>query len=248
MGTGNVAKHLYNIFLDHSEIEVSEVVGRNQESLSYFSKKTRISTTLQFTVEAAIYIIAISDDAIPMIADKLHNLKGVVVHTSGSVAMDKLPKNVKRGVFYPLQTFTKNKMVDFSKIPICIEAENEVDLNLLTQLASLISDEVVEVSSKQRSELHIAAVFVNNFTNHLFYLGQKICEDNALEFDLLRPLIAETIKKIKDTSPLIAQTGPAKRNDVNTMVKHLSFLKNEEHKNIYKAFSRSIKKLYEKEL
>jgi len=130
---------------------------------------------------------------------------------------------------------------------LCIEAEHNDDLILLEKLASSISDAVYFIDSKQRESLHVAAVFVNNFTNHLYYLGQQICDDHKVPFEVLKPLILETAKKINVTSPFDAQTGPAKRKDTVTIDKHLRQLP-EQYKHIYTILTNSISDTYEQKL
>jgi predicted short-subunit dehydrogenase-like oxidoreductase (DUF2520 family) len=151
-----------------------------------------------------------------------------------------------RGVFYPLQTFTKNKPVDFKSIPICLESENPTDFRLLDKVAKVISDKAFAINSEQRKR-YIAAVFVNNFTNHLYTIGNKICEENQVPFDILKPLILET-HKIMTISPNEAQTGPAKRNDITTIEAHQLFLSDKTNQlfikslhNLYKIMAKVIK-------
>ncbi|HBY69539.1 MAG TPA: DUF2520 domain-containing protein, partial [Flavobacteriaceae bacterium] len=142
------------------------------------------------------------------------------------------------------QTFTKNNLVDFSEIPICIEAEEQTDLKLLKKLGESISKNVTEVSSEDRKTLHLAAVFVNNFVNHMYHISEDILKESNLDFKLLKPLIAETANKIKGLSPEQAQTGPAKRNDLKTIENHLHLLKDSPYKEVYKQMTEAIKKEY----
>ena len=139
-----------------------------------------------------------------------------------------------------MQTFTKNKVVDFSSIPICLESENATDFQLLDKVAKSISNSVFAINTEQRKALHVAAVFVNNFTNHLYQIGNEICDENHVPFDILKPLIAETANKIMTLSPLDAQTGPAKRNDKVTIDAHEQFISNENQLTIYKILTQSI--------
>ena len=163
-----------------------------------------------------------------------------VVHTSGTASLETLDPKNKRGVFYPLQTFSKNKEIDFSEIPFCLETENESDYALLEAVAKSISNSVFSINSEQRKALHVSAVFVNNFTNHLYQIGQEICEEHQVPFEILKPLIQETAKKINILNPIDAQTGPAKRNDSSTIETHLEYLTSENQKNIYKLLTQSI--------
>ena len=161
--------------------------------------------------------------------------------------MNALAKFEDFGVFYPLQTFSKNKPVNFKEIPICLEANSKKNLNLLKEIASLVSEKIFEVNSEQRRALHVSAVFVNNFSNHLFALADDYCRENDLPFEILRPLIKETVSKIETLDPYSAQTGPALRNDQKTIAAHLELL-DEDRKKIYNILTESIQKLHGKEL
>ena len=164
----------------------------------------------------------------------------MVVHTSGSVSISAIDNKNRQGVFYPLQTFSKSKEVDFKSIPICIETKNKKDFQILEKVAKSISNIVYKINSEQRKALHIAAVFVCNFVNHLYQIGNDICIENDLPFDILKPLIQETANKIFTLSPNQAQTGPAKRKDTQTINTHMSFLSDENQKEIYKMLTKSI--------
>ncbi|WP_394340131.1 Rossmann-like and DUF2520 domain-containing protein [Marixanthomonas spongiae] len=194
--------------------------------------------------EADIYIIAIPDDAIADFSSTLPFNDKMVVHTSGSLPMQALDGKNKKGVFYPLQTFTKDKKVNFNEIPICIEAEEKADLQLLETLGKRISNHVAQISSEDRKTLHLAAVFVNNFVNYMYHISEDILKENNLDFELLKPLIAETANKIRTLSPQQAQTGPAKRNDVKTIENHLHLLKDSPYKKVYEQMTEAIKKQY----
>ena len=244
IGSGNVAQHLIVAFQNAqnsgTEIELVQVYSRQTASVSHLLGLENITNNLDDLAEADVYIIAISDDAITTLSSQLPFKNRLVVHTSGSVALDALNDQNRKGVFYPLQSFTKNKPVDFKTIPICLESENATDYKLLDQVAKAISDKVFAISSEQRKALHVAAVFVNNFTNHLYQIGQEICQENKVPFEILKPLIAETANKIMVLSPQEAQTGPAKRNDTVTIEAHEAFIANENHLNIYKTLTQSI--------
>lgn len=154
--------------------------------------------------------------------------------------IDILDKKNHRGVFYPLQTFSKETKIKFSQVPICIEATNDKDLETLHELASKVVKNTYTISSEQRKSLHIAAVFVCNFVNHLYKIGNDICVEKYVPFEILKPLIEETANKINFLSPSQAQTGPAKRNDTKTIEEHLNSLTNENQKEIYKLLTQSI--------
>jgi len=248
LGTGNVAKHLFEAFMSQNGIEVIQVYGRSLKALSYFNNQINTSSDLSNIKEADIYLVAISDDAISEVSKFLVDKRGLIVHTSGSIPMNALPNKNRCGVFYPLQTFNAHRKVNFKEIPICIEAGNDQDYELLNALASAISDKVVQIDTDQRKVLHLAAVFANNFTNHMYHIAHEICIQNDVPFELLLPLINETATKIQDLSPLDAQTGPARRNDKGTFGKHLAQLKSKKHNNIYTLLSKSIQKTYGKKL
>lgn len=247
LGTGNVAKNLFESFLKSDEVAITKVFGRKEEALSYFSNRTETSTNWKSLPKADIYILAINDDAIAEVSKEL-TTSGLIVHTSGSVALDTLKKHQRFGVFYPLQTFTSNKIVDFEEIPICLEAKDASDLQLLETLANLLSNRVAHIPSEKRKILHLAAVFVNNFTNHMYTIADNICESNDVDFSLLKPLIKETVSKLDSLSPTEAQTGPAKRGDLKTLHGHLDLLEGSQHKEIYKLMSNVIKATYGKKL
>ena len=244
IGSGNVAQHLIAAFKNAqilgSDIDLIQVYSRQTASVSHLLNLDQITNDLDTLAEADLYIIAVSDDAIGAISSQLPFKNRLVVHTSGSVPLHALDEDNRKGVFYPLQTFTKNKAVDFKIIPICLESENATDYQLLDKVAKSISEKVFAINSEQRKALHVAAVFVNNFTNHLYQIGQEICEENQVPFEILKPLIAETANKIMVLSPEEAQTGPAKRNDSITIEAHEAFLSNENHLKIYKTLTQSI--------
>ncbi|WP_437395633.1 Rossmann-like and DUF2520 domain-containing protein [Flagellimonas lutimaris] len=247
LGTGNLAKHFYSAFSKADNVDVVQVVGRNQKELQRFSKHSNISNDFDNITDADVYLIAVKDDAITEVSNYLANKKGIVVHTSGATDLNAI-KSKNRGVFYPLQTFTKGKTVDFGSIPICIEAEEKNSLETLRNLAKSISKNVHHIDSEQRKKLHLAAVFVNNFTNYLYSVGEELCLEEGLSFDLLKPLILETAEKVWTMSPKEAQTGPARRNDIKSMESHLKLLNKKEHITLYKLLSQAIKQDHEEEL
>jgi predicted short-subunit dehydrogenase-like oxidoreductase (DUF2520 family) len=221
IGKGNVGSHLYNAFLNADGITVTQISARNLENIP----------------QADLTIIAVSDDAIAEVSSKIKN--DLVVHTSGSVSINDLKNDSRKGVFYMLQTFSKDKKVDFSEVPFCLEAENINDYKTLEIVAKSIGKKIYPISSEQRNTLHVAAVFVNNFTNHLYKIGNDICKENKVPFEILHSLIKETASKIETLSPEKSQTGPAIRNDEKTIKNHLNLLdKNQQE--IYKIFTKLI--------
>lgn len=240
LGAGNVATHLYKAFKTTTDVRVAQWFNRNLDSISTYKNEVSITDNLSELVEADVYIISVSDDAVKGLTKKLPFENRLVVHTSGTVKISDIDKKNRQGVFYPLQSFSKSAKLDFVNVPICIEAKNSEDYHLLKDIATAIGSPSKKVNSDQRQVLHLAAVFVNNFTNQLYRVAHEITESEGAEFDMLKPLILETAKKVQDLSPYVAQTGPAKRNDKKTLNKHAKLLTNPHHKDIYDLLTKSI--------
>ncbi|MFL1011550.1 Rossmann-like and DUF2520 domain-containing protein [Flavisericum labens] len=240
LGAGNVASHLFKGFSESKHTSVIQWFNRSLDSIKQHKNLVDVTDNLNELKDADVYILAVSDDAIAKLSTKLPFEDRLVIHTSGCVNIHDLDKKHKRGVFYPLQSFSKNAKMDFAHVPICIETINKNSYPLLKELATSLGSPTKRVNSNQRRVLHLAAVFVNNFTNHLYRIGHEITESEGAEFDLLKPLILETAKKVQDMSPYMAQTGPAKRGDKKTIKNHLKLLKNEYHQDIYKLLTASI--------
>ena len=221
VGKGNVATHLHDTFLSIDNIVFTQISSRDLKNIP----------------KADITIIAVSDDAIAEVSSKIKNT--FVVHTSGACSINELKNTTNKGVFYMLQTFSKDKKVDFNEVPFCLEAENKKDEEQLKELANLIGEKIYSINSEQRKALHVAAVFVNNFTNYMYNIGSDICKEQQVPFDILLPLIKETASKIETLSPEKAQTGPAIRKDKTTIKNHLDLL-NKEQQKIYKLITKSI--------
>lgn len=248
LGAGNVATHLFKAFSKAENVVINQWFNRNLETIEYYKNQVEITNDLSKLKEADIYILAVRDDAIKKVSNKLPFTKRFIVHTSGGMTMHEMDKKNTRGVFYPLQTFSKEADVNFSDVPICVEAENKLNYKLLKDLATALDSKSHKVNSKQRSSLHLAAVFVNNFTNQLYRIAHEITESEGVEFDILKPLIKESANKINELSPYRAQTGPALRNDQKTIKKHLELLENEQHKDIYKLLTKAIQQTHGKKL
>jgi predicted short-subunit dehydrogenase-like oxidoreductase (DUF2520 family) len=240
IGSGNVAQNLIQAFQLNRQIELVQVFARDIKSVAHLLDSNRITSDYTQLQEADLYIIAVADDAIARVSSALPFENRLVAHTSGTVALEGLDPKNRPAVFYPLQTFSKDKPIDFKSVPICLEAENEKDVQILKQLAHSISDAVYYINSEQRKALHVAAVFVNNFVNYLYQMGNEICDANAIPFAILKPLIQETANKIATLSPKAAQTGPAKRNDISTIAAHQQFLTDENQAAIYKLLTQSL--------
>ncbi|MDN3677028.1 DUF2520 domain-containing protein [Flavobacterium paronense] len=240
IGSGNVAQHLIQEFSKTTDIELVQVFARNQESVAQLISVDKIIVNLNELKLVDVTIIAVTDEAIAAVSNQIPFENQLVAHTSGSIAIEAINSKNRQGVFYPLQTFTKSKEINFKTTPICLEAQNDNDLKTLQMVAKSISNVVFHINSEQRKALHVAAVFVCNFVNHLYQIGNDICIENDLSFDLLKPLIQETANKILTLSPNEAQTGPAKRKDTQTINAHLNYLTNDNQKELYKLLTKSI--------
>lgn len=246
IGSGNLAEHLLRAFKNSNNSEVIQLYSRNISVGKELSAKFNIkfSNTISELVNADLYLISVSDTSISAVSETLPFNDKLVSHTSGATSINALSQQNRQAVFYPLQSFTKGKKIDFSNIPICLEAKNDNDYSTLKSIAKSISKTVSKVSSEQRQYLHVSAVFVNNFTNHMFHIGKEITEHHNVDFNLLMPLIKETVEKIQHKTPLESQTGPAIRDDKNTIEKHLKLIPDDTHKRIYKLVTESITKTY----
>lgn len=246
-GAGNLATHLFKRLSVSEKFRVVQVYNHRESSLKYFEKKTSITSNLNDLISADIYLFAIRDEAIPGLAVRLKDRGQLMLHTSGATSIDVFNDFSRRGVLYPVQTFSKAKEINFRKVPLCVEAGDPEDLKLLEKMASEISDRIYRVSSTQRKALHVAAVFANNFVNHLYSEAKTICDENELPFEVLKPLIKETADKVMLIKPEEAQTGPAKRNDLSVINSHLELLSDQQQK-LYKTLTQSIQDRHGKEL
>ncbi|WP_296384658.1 DUF2520 domain-containing protein [Winogradskyella sp.] len=244
LGAGNVATHLYKAFSKAENVSVVQWYNRTHSSILSYVNEVDTTDNLEELKEADIYILAVSDDSIAQLSQDLPFENRLITHTSGSVAMHDLDKKNKISVFYPLQTFSAAADINITEVPICIEVYEKENRQILKDLAKAIGCKSHKISTEQRQSIHLAAVFLNNFTNQLYRIGHEICESNNLEFDIMKPLILETARKIQNMSPYMAQTGPAKRNDKKTIKRHLKQIESEEHKAIYKLLTASIKKTH----
>jgi predicted short-subunit dehydrogenase-like oxidoreductase (DUF2520 family) len=244
IGSGNVATHLAIAFLKAGH-RILSVISRNENNAAQIAEKTRSHYSSDYTsipAESDFIIVAVKDEAISDIISKLNIGNAVVAHTSGSVEMNVFQNHtVNFGVFYPLQTFHKEKELEIREVPFCIEGNNETTANALSELAKSISSNIHFVSSENRKVLHVAAVFACNFTNHFYAIAENILAEKNLSLDILRPLIKETALQVMDKSPSQLQTGPAIRGDEKIMQQHLNYLAaKSELAELYKKISASI--------
>ena len=248
IGAGNVGTQM-GIRLREVGADIQQVFSRKHQRAKELGTQLHCPWTNQLaeiTTEAQLYILAIKDDASIEVAEQLSNILAafnpLVVHTSGATPGQQLRPFFKRyGVFYPLQTISQSRKADFSQIPICYHANRKGDRQKLDKLAQKLSSLVYQVDDAQRAALHVAAVFVKNFTNHLYHIGQQIVEQEQLPFELLKPLILETALKIQQHQPADMQTGPAVRADQKTIQRHLNFLeKYPSYQEIYRILTKRI--------
>ncbi|MBU8883780.1 DUF2520 domain-containing protein [Kaistella sp. DKR-2] len=244
LGSGNVAFHLAKAFCE-KKIPVLQIFGRNETALKEMLEKFNIPYSIKELSEADLYIIAVNDDAIAGISKTIISENALVAHTSGSLPKEILEGNYRKASFYPLQTFSKSKDLTYADIPFFVEADDEKDLDLLKDLASKISENVMISDYEKRKYIHLTAVFACNFVNHLFARAKEISDSQNIPFGYFLPLIDETVQKINEIEPRSAQTGPAVRNDQRVLKLHEALITNEEHLKIYKTMNESIKKMYE---
>ncbi|MFN5910444.1 MAG: Rossmann-like and DUF2520 domain-containing protein [Bacteroidota bacterium] len=242
VGTGNVAFHLGKA-LHASGWNIEHVYGRNAAEGKRLAALLNANYTEKIPeLEADLIILCINDDAIQSLSQMIPAEK-LVAHTSGSISLEALGDRSNKAVIYPLQTFSKEKETVFSKVPLLVEASNDALLHEIATLCGSLTEQVVCVSSDDRKKVHLNAVFINNFVNHLVFLSQELMNQQGLDWNLLKPLLRETIEKLDILDPLDAQTGPARRGDLHTIEAHSALLKGV-HKEIYELFTRSIMKTY----
>ncbi len=248
IGSGNLAFHLSKAIINSSNYRLQGIFGRTEARVKLLAEQVgcqfdMIDESCNFDSDVAI--LCVSDDAIKEVL-QLHtfNQETLVVHIAGSVPLrifgDHDIKN--GGVFYPLQTFSKNREIDFHEVPIFIEALDRDGLTELQELAFDIAGSYRELDSEKRLQLHLAAVFASNFTNSLMVSAEIILKDIGLEFRVMHPLLSEVVEKSAGIGPVAAQTGPARRSDVETLKKHEEALKNEEMRQLYRLMSDLIRR------
>lgn len=240
IGAGNVATHLSQEFTA-AGAEIIQTLRKSKAANGKKFTSTTIGDFKKMKSGADLYVIAVPDDQVASVVKAMPAVKGIVVHTSGSVHMTALKKFPSHGVFYPLQTFTRGKKLTVNAYPICIEGSSKQVTEDLMECAGGISKNAYLLNSKQREHAHLAAVFANNFSNHLYAMAAELLSESKLPFELVRPLILETAFKVMELQPAEAQTGPAKRGDAKTMKRHLELLKNHPSlSKLYKKISKSI--------
>lgn len=247
IGAGNLAWHLAPAF-DNAGFPVKEVFSRNIDNAQALIEKlydARATVSPDFSFSSSkIFIIAIADDAVREVVSSLVlPPRCILVHTSGSLPLSALAYAgvTTTGVFYPLQTFSRNRRVNFQDVPVFVESEDPETVSVLKKLGAAITKKVYTISSADRKAIHVAAVFASNFTNHMLTLAKEIMSENHLDFEYLKPLIAETVTKALTLGPESSQTGPARRGDLEILDRHMEFLGNDEEvAEIYRVISQHI--------
>ena len=251
IGAGNVAtqfaKELYS-----KSFDIVQVYSRTLASASALAKKVDAApiTDISLAVcDADLYIFSVKDSVLEGLIASLPSNNGLWAHTAGSMSINVFKGYTSRyGVLYPFQTFSKDRKVDWTDIPVFLEASDDQALEQLKSIASQLSTKIVELSTEERKYLHLTGVFACNFTNHMYALSKQVLAKINLPFDIALPLIDETASKVHSLSPEEAQTGPAVRFDENVMEKHLSLIDDDKIKQIYKLMSESIHRFGKKDI
>ena len=258
LGSGNLATHL-SLALKTAGEDIIQIFSRTKENAQALADKLHCASCTsinEIRTDADVYIFSVKDDALPslieQLAVKLSMGEGgkrapILLHTAGSVPMSVFPETMhyelctmNYGVLYPMQTFSKDRSVNFREIPCFVEASDNNTLEEIKTLASKISDHVLEMSSEKRRKLHLAAVFACNMVNHCYRLAEKVLEEEGLDFSLYQPLIQETANKLKELSPRKAQTGPMVRYDRTIMDAQIALIHDERTRQIYRLMADSI--------
>jgi len=243
IGRGNVASQFVKKFNTIPKLKILHWYSRSFEK-TVDNNGIKRTNNLKDLKNADINFLMVSDDVVKKISKKITN-KTFTVHLSGIHNLEELNNKGGKGVFYPIQTFSKKKDVEFKNLPICIESDTKSNFLKLKNLIKLLEAKLVLMNSNNRKHLHLSATIVNNFTNHLYANAKDICIKKNIPFALFKNLINETTSKALSLSPRKSQTGPAKRNDRETINKHLELLKNNSFKKVYKTLTESIIKYYE---
>ncbi len=243
IGSGNVAYHLAKAFTQNGVV-VKQVFGRNKKDLKTISQENHIPYSTEILQDADFYLICVSDSSVEEVSKMITKKDCLVAHTSGSLPKEILSGDYKKASFYPLQTFSKSKELNYNKIPFFIEAENDTDFETLIKTARKISEKVMTSNYEKRKYIHLTAVFSCNFVNHLFARAKEISDSQNIPFEYFHPLIDETVEKIHHLNPKDAQTGPAVRNDQRVLQLHENLISDPEHLKIYKTLNASIGEMY----
>ena len=243
IGSGNVSTHLAKALFAAGHL-ILQVFSRSVDNATLLAREVGAEPVDRYRLintEADLYLFCVKDDALQEVILQMPQTGGIWAHTSGSMPMTLFASRKEEyGVIYPLQTFSKTRLLHFSNIPLFIEGSTLATARLLENLALTISHEVQLLSGDKRGYLHLAAVFACNFVNHMYHLSSEILLNEEIPFRVLRPLIEETAAKVGEMSPAQAQTGPAVRHDEKVMHNHLLLIGDQRIKEIYTLISKSI--------
>lgn len=240
IGTGNVSEILGQRLFDEG-FQIASVVGRNKERASELANKWSARIENIEDISGEFVLVCLPDSITKEVIEEIDSHK-IVAYTAGSLALEKI-LHPNCGVFYPLQTFSKSKKEKSLKFPILFESKTKEISDVLQKLGAKISERVEYCDTEKRKHIHLSAVFINNFSNHLIYLGQKLAQQKDIDPQLFAALIEETFAKLKDLPAKEAQTGPAVRNDLVTIKSHLDLLEGEERE-IYKILTNNLLKSF----
>ncbi len=241
IGSGNAGQY----FLNHLKVNGVTIKGFARKNSTYFADLRDFESQNDFDLT----LLCVSDDAIGEVSTRLAPVNGILAHISGSQSLDVLdPKHARTAVFYPLMSLTLQSPPNISQIPFCIEALNQDTRLSLSHFAKSLGATPYLMDDKKRGHVHLAAVLSQNFSNHLFAKAKEILESQEIDFELLMPILQQSIERLKFSDPHDVQTGPAARKDVNTMKKHLELIKDDDLKRLYQALSKSIQKDHEQKL
>jgi predicted short-subunit dehydrogenase-like oxidoreductase (DUF2520 family) len=247
IGSGNVATNLaFAMF--NAGFTITQIISKSIENASLLASGVNADFSdklSEITSDADLFIISVNDTVLPQICKTLRLPGKLVVHTSGYASIDMLNEVTERnGVFYPLQSFVKQRLVDLKNIPVCIETSQKSDIVILGEFAEKLSLAIKFIDSQKRKQLHLAAVFACNFPNFMYGIAEEILAEHNMSFNLLIPLIKETSGRVAEKSPELLQTGPARRKDMAIVQDHLNMISNKDYKEIYEMLSRLIIKKY----
>lgn len=251
LGSGKVATAMGLQLAKHIQfVEVFSPNTTHAKTLANKLNSVACSEIEKLTLQADVYILAVKDDALAQLAQQLRLNNKLVIHTSGSAEIDVLsPISSQIGVMYPLQSIAHNfNLNKWKSARICIEASTKEALSTVETLAHFLSTKIHPISSKQRLNLHLAAVFANNFVNHMLYISQNILQENLVNPEMLHTLIRETTENAILFGAKESQTGPAIRHDQKTIEKHIELLNNKDlEKEIYTLLTQSIQQKFNHE-
>ena len=244
IGAGNLAFHFFKQFNSSEKVILKQWYNRSLEKIQFAESVVAITNQLNRLKKADLYLICVSDDAIETISEKIQ-INGLFAHCAGAVPINRLSGKTRKAVFYPLQTFNREKDLSFDKLPFCIETSYPKDRTLLNDLVHCLGGVAYEFDSKKRGIIHMIAVFINNFSNHLLHLGSDLSSNYQIPFEIFQLLIIETYHKSMLIGPKNSQTGPAIRRDQKTIDKHLDLLMDDDLKKLYLILTDSIQKKHE---